>query len=262
VVTQCVASSDAPGHAKARVNRFFSLSFMTMACAALVACGGGGGGSLGSADGSQPARIADGQARTSLHLVRRSDRRAGLNAMVPPKATNVGVEGSVVGSEGSSLAGASPGSVADKGVVSPGLSAPSGGQRDYIAKPFASDSPWNQPIPANATYRKSDARTTAVRNAGTFGTNNSKWTIWVWQAKESEPLVSDDVSVSSLTGSDNANAGKVTIRMPANAQADPEMDTHMTIIDPDGKHAHEFWYAKKRDKGFIAVSYAKVPLDG
>jgi len=100
-----------------------------------------------------------------------------------------------------------------------------------------------------------------MRGAPTFGTNASKWTIWIWQAKESDPLVSVSVSVRHLTSSGSANAGTVTIRIPANAHADPELDSHMTILDPDGKHAHEFWYAKKSGSSFTAVSYAKVPLD-
>ncbi len=132
----------------------------------------------------------------------------------------------------------------------------------HANRPFAADSPWNQPIPANATYRASDPRTSSLRSAGTFGVNSSQWTIWVWQAKASDPLVTVDVSVRHLTSSGNANAGKVTIRMPANAHADPELDSHMTILDPDGKHAHEFWYAKKSGGSFTAVSYAKIPLDG
>ncbi len=229
-----------------------------MACAALVACGGGGGGSLGTADGTQTAPIAGEQSGTSLDLIGTSVDGSGLNAIIPPKATNVGSADSPASSSANSASNAQDSTSAGLGQTS----SSSAGQRDYASRPFAADSPWNQPIPANATYRKSDARTSAIRSAGTFGVNSSKWTIWVWQAKASDPLVTVDVSVRHLTSSGNANAGKVTIRMPANAHADPELDSHMTILDPDGKHAHEFWYAKKSGGSFTAVSYAKIPLDG
>lgn len=253
-VTKCIANAseaNAQGHAKERFKHFFSLSFMTMACAALVACGGGGG-SAGMADGNQTAPIAGGESGSSLDLIGTSVGPDGTNATIPPKATNVGsadmpsgasVDAGAKGS-GSSL-GASPDS-----------------QRDYVSRPFAADSPWNQPIPSNASFRSDDPRTKSLRSSPAFGVNSSQWTIWVWKAKESDPLVTVDVSVHHLTTSSKANPGKVTIRMPSDAHADPANDAHMTVIDPDGKHAHEFWYVKKRNGVFTAVSYAKVPLDG
>ncbi len=221
-----------------------------MACAALVACGGGGGGgTVGASDstapvaGSEPGVSLPG---SSLDLIGTSVNPSGNNATVPSK----GASGS-----SDSDAGGSGSQVADR-------DSQGGAQFDFLARPFASDSPWNAPIPADATYRESDPRTKSLRSAGAFGVNSSQWTIWVWNAKESDPLTTINVSVRNLTSSGNANEGNVTIRMPANAHPDPANDAHMTVIDPDGKHAHEFWYVKKRDGKWTAVSYAKVPLDG
>ncbi|MCO5120098.1 MAG: hypothetical protein M9951_10760 [Burkholderiaceae bacterium] len=145
---------------------------------------------------------------------------------------------------------------------SPQQQPPAAQQHDYLSRPFAADSPWNQPIPSNATYRSSDPRTTSLRSSSPFGVNTSNWTIWVWHAKATDPTVTINVSVRHLTSSGNANAGDVTIRMPVDAHPDPANDSHMVVIDPDGKHAHEFWYVKKGGSSYTAVSYAKVPLDG
>src|SRR5690606_30703529 len=102
------------------------------------------------------------------------------------KATNVG-------SADSPTSAAASNSGSSSSTPSSAASAPATAQVNYASRPFAADSPWNQPIAANATYRTSDARTSAIRNAGTFGVNTSRWTIWVWQASSSDPLVSVDV---------------------------------------------------------------------
>lgn len=147
-------------------------------------------------------------------------------------------------------------------------------------RPFSNDSPWNQLIPANATYRSAgDPRTVMMRNLGRIWVNTDKWTMWVWQAKSTDPLVSIHVSSRNLDANKNdpwPQEGTVQIRMPADAHPDPttftsfdawgdtdHRDAHMTIIDPDGKHAHEFWQARK-DNGtgaIKAVSYVRVPLE-
>lgn len=135
--------------------------------------------------------------------------------------------------------------------------------RDYASRPFAADSPWNAPIPVTATYRANDPRTTAIRSTGAFGTNTRQWTIWVWKAEASDPSVTIDVSVRNLSGAGgDANAGTVQLALPPGAHPDPANDSHMVVVDPDRRHAHEFWYAKKSGTGYTAVSYAKVPLDG
>ncbi len=240
-----------------------------MACAALVACGGGGGG--GSADGmadaspaapsNQTAPVSGSEPGvslpgTSLDLIGTSVGAPGLGGTIPSKGINAG------GTDSSASDPAPDASVPDSAASDSGSAGGAPKQADYLSRPFAADSPWNQPIPANATYRENDARTKSLRSTAPFGVNSSRWTIWVWHAKKSDPRVTINVSVHNLTTSSKANEGNVTIHMPADAHPDPANDAHMTVIDPDGKNAHEFWYVKKRDGKFTAVSYAKVPLDG
>lgn len=257
-----------------------------MACAALVACGGGGGGGSTVGAGDSTAPVAGSEPGVSLpgsavDLIGTS-APSGNNAQVPSKGAGLGGDnGTIVGGGNGSVVGGDTGPIVGNpgGSPNPGAGAQEpqepgapiadrgpqqGGTApaDFLKRPFASDSPWNQPIPANATYRESDPRTKSLRSAGAFGVNSSQWTIWVWHAKESDPLQTINVSVRHLTSSGSANEGNVTIRMPSNAHPDPANDSHMTVIDPDGKHAHEFWYVKKRDGRWTAVSYAKVPLDG
>src|SRR5690606_26595788 len=212
-VTTCVVDAfktDAPRNAKERFKRSFSLSVLTMACAALVACGGGGGGSAGVADaggvadsghtapvsGSEPGVSQPG---TSLDLIGTSVGSPGFDMTIPSKGTNVG--GTDSSGSGSST---SDSSTPDSGSLGGAVK-----QVDYTARPFSADSPWNAPIPANATYRESDARTKSLRGSAAFGVNSSQWTIWVWKAKETDPLVTVNVSVHNLTTSSKANAGDV-----------------------------------------------------
>jgi hypothetical protein len=152
---------------------------------------------------------------------------------------------------------------------------------NFAEHPFSSESPWNAPIPQSATYASNnDPRTTEIRGAGGIHVNTDRWTMWVWQAKTTDPLVAINVSTRNLGYNQNdprPREGTVEIRLPANAHPDPatytgldvwgdtdERDAHMTVIDPDGKHAHEFWLVKKNAQtGDIrAVSYARVPLEG
>lgn len=152
--------------------------------------------------------------------------------------------------------------------------------KDLWLRPFPKG-PWQQPLPASAIYATpNDARSLAVRSA-TWGINARRFTQWVWKADADDPIVTFDVSASYIGDNGSPRAGKVTIRMPKEAHPDPGIwtapgsnanpwqygpqgkDAHLTIIDPDGLHAHEFWHAERRPDGqLIAVSYVKMPLDG
>ena len=159
---------------------------------------------------------------------------------------------------------------------------------DLRLKPFASNSPWNTPIPANATYAPAtDSRVRDFRGHGSPINVMSDWyTQWVWYAKPTDPLVTINVSALNLDsnrGKDywiaNARPGNVSLRMPADAHPDPgrgdgvrgttwtdfeNKDAHITIIDPDGKTSHEFYHAEKdaATGAYKALAYARVPLDG
>lgn len=160
---------------------------------------------------------------------------------------------------------------------------------DITLKPFASDSPWNTPIPANATYvAASDSRVQAFRNHGSPINIASDWyTQWVWYSKPTDPLQNVNVSVHNLDGMANDSywgsrprAGTVQVRFdPSVAHPDPgrsdgqrgilwsdyeRKDAHMIIIDRAAGVSHEF-YHMERDAvtgAFKAVAYVKVPLNG
>lgn len=161
------------------------------------------------------------------------------------------------------------------------------GTTELWKKPFASTSPWNTRIPNNATYASaSDRRVSSFRNVSDgykLRVNTNRFTQWIYRATASDPQMTIRVSVRNLDsqrGSAFPREGAVTLRVPAIAKPDPGLwsgvnadpwadnpdgkDAHMTIIDPDGIHAHEFWHVE-RDAGtgaIKAVAYTKVPLNG
>jgi hypothetical protein len=164
---------------------------------------------------------------------------------------------------------------------------PPSGEYGTAWKPFSADSPWNTPIPANATYASaSDIRVSRFRSHSSPLNIAGDWyTQWVWFAEETDPLVTINVSTHNLDGNSTDSYwgsrprdGDVTIRMPAGAHPDPGRsdgvhgtywtdfpegkDAHITIIDPDRLHSHEFWHAEEDAEGKKAVAYVKVPLTG
>lgn len=170
----------------------------------------------------------------------------------------------------------------------PTTAAPStdgGSNASLVMRPFSSTSPWNTKIPANATY-SNDGRVQSFRNVSDgykLGVNVKSWTGWIWTAKASDPTVTVNVSVHNLDsqrGNPNPRAGNVTLKMPANAHPDPAnysgvssnpwaddpdgKDGHMTVIDPEGQYAHEFWHMEKdRSTGQMkAAAYVRTPLNG
>ena len=142
---------------------------------------------------------------------------------------------------------------------------------DLRLKPFASNSPWNTPIPANATYAPaSDPRVSRVRAVGYLNVAGSQWTLPVYYAKSTDPVRSVQVSALNLPANAqdpywqaNARPGTVQLRMPASAVPDSGTDAAFIVVSEDGRYSHEFWYAHPDGNGgFKAVSYARVPLDG
>lgn len=155
---------------------------------------------------------------------------------------------------------------------------------DWSAEtPFASNTYWRQPIPANAVYRgPNDPRTRSLKLAPVAYPNYFRFTQWVNYGKATDKKVRVRVNSGYITG--NFSAGKeawVDIYMPANARRDPGVnggaddstwrchrnsDGHAIFIDPDGQHAHEFWqFCNDQPNGtgqFHAVSYAKTFLGG
>lgn len=152
-----------------------------------------------------------------------------------------------------------------------------------IDEPFAAGSYWKTPIPANARYSApDDPRNRSLQSLpDKLAPNTERFTQWVYAARASDPEVTIEVDarfVAPEESEKNARPGKVTIRLPAAAVPDPgsnskfvvdgwscdkDRDGHLTVIDPDGRTAHEFWQACRPRPGvYQATSYARVDLDG
>ncbi len=170
---------------------------------------------------------------------------------------------------------------------SPGAAPSSPGARDLVVHPFSADSPWNLPIPAGARLAgPGDPRVQALRSVPRperLRVHATGWTIWVYLARSSDPVVTVSVSVRHLDSHRRApepRAGEVRLHVPPGAHPDPAhyfgvsrdpwaddpdgKDAHMVVIDPDRRFAHEFWHLERdRFTGTRkAVAYARVPLDG
>lgn len=159
------------------------------------------------------------------------------------------------------------------------------------ARPFSATSPWNTPLPNRPRFAsKDDPRMRAwlaLQASNPLGLNHDRFTIWRWQATREDPEVSVSVSVhhlDSMRDEREPRACTVRLRMPPQAHPDPGLnqppwvlpidrawadepdgrDAHMVVIDPDGRHAHEFWHLERdqRDGRLKAAAYARVPLDG
>lgn len=178
--------------------------------------------------------------------------------------------------------------------VAPGVEAEArkpGAPSRLASRPFAATSPWNTPIPARPRFvSKNDPRMRAwlgLQASKPLGLNHDRFTIWRWQAAADDPEVAVSVSVHHLDSMRHERDPRpctVRLRMPRQAHPDPGLnqppwvlpvdqawadepdgrDAHMVVLDPDGRHAHEFWHLERdaRDGRLKAAAYARVPLDG
>lgn len=149
--------------------------------------------------------------------------------------------------------------------------------------PFAASSPINTPIPGNATYSGSgDPRVTALRGTGVLGLNRTQWTVWLWEAKETDPLVT--IYIEDLLSFGGHVPGQVTLRLPSHAHPDPanytnsripgyptydpwgdtpERDAHMSVVTPDKQFIHDFYHVRRRqsDGRIRAQSHVCIPVN-
>lgn len=152
-------------------------------------------------------------------------------------------------------------------------------------EPFAASSYWKQPVPAAARYAgPDDARNRSFQGLEhKLSINTDRFTVWVWQARSSDPEVTFHVSAAFAGDEAHARRGEVTLHLPAGAHPDPgsnkafridgwgpcddvrDSDRHLIVIDPDGRRSHEFWQACRLsgDRGdYQATAYAEVDLSG
>lgn len=113
---------------------------------------------------------------------------------------------------------------------------PPSGKRLASLHPFSSDSPANVAIGSGAKY----GSTSEPRYKGLVSAvptiNSTSWSIAVAYAKSSDPL-------ASLKDTKSGKSYKIHI--PRNARTTKGSDGHLSIIQPDGRTAHELYAATK-----------------
>lgn len=131
------------------------------------------------------------------------------------------------------------------------------------ARPFSSDSPWNQPIAEGAPLDADSAALVADLVASAEGTpgpwiNQSEWTIPRYFADASTPTY--EVEVSRLRGEGFEVGAKIPI--PDDAEPDPQADHHMLVLDLAQRRAFDFFKAARTATGWSCVVCAAISLDG
>lgn len=134
----------------------------------------------------------------------------------------------------------------------PGMSLPAG------FRPFHPASPWNTPIPENATVA-ADSEVIVRRlkeAAGRLKEDHRKWSVPLFVVDaESAPRVSVLFARESNPLLDPDKAGIVRgVPIPAGAWPDPESDGHMLVVDPERMISWDFARARRNNQGSWTVS--------
>lgn len=129
-------------------------------------------------------------------------------------------------------------------------------------RPFADSSPWNTPIPEGAPARPDSAalvqHLATSSEWPTLGINIHPWSVPVYWVDGTTPRVDVYTPLS--------NEGEwQTFRwpVPAGAQAAPEADGHLTLVDVAAGRAYDFYQARPREGGgWDCTLCATVDLGG
>jgi len=127
---------------------------------------------------------------------------------------------------------------------------------------FADDSFWNQPIPENAkVHPRSEEWIKLLETEPTssgFLMNSEQWTIPVYEANSSTPLVKIGLHYLSPeekkhwhTERDHFGHGKNfdMVPIPFSAQPDPENDSHLAVVDWEKNLIWDMWFLSKNEDG-------------
>jgi hypothetical protein len=147
------------------------------------------------------------------------------------------------------------------GVINVVLSPLSGG--DLRLHPFSEDSPWNAPIPPDATFRPgSDAAVQNLRDTRAWPyINQDVWSIPVFFAETTDPMTTIGVSwIPQQPSFPNAGPGNVSLNLPGNAIQASGSDGHLVVTDPDGITCHEFYAMNVQNRS--ASKYVRTDLRG
>jgi hypothetical protein len=120
---------------------------------------------------------------------------------------------------------------------------------------FASDSPWNQPLPANAPVDPtSPARVAALvdgfqQSGHAPWINTSSYSVPVYRVPADQPtarVTLDDAAVPAL------QQAWAAVPIPESAAPAPGTDAHLVIYQPSTDKMWEFWRLSKQPDGFHA----------
>ena len=115
-------------------------------------------------------------------------------------------------------------------------------------RPFSDGSPWNTPIPAGAALRPDS--TALIQHLAQssewpgLSVSIHPWSVPIYWVTSSTPLV--DVHTPLSNEGEN-----LTLRwpVPAGAQAAPEADGHLTLVDLAAGREYDFYQGRPRDDG-------------
>ena len=121
---------------------------------------------------------------------------------------------------------------------------------------YSPESPFNQPIAADAAVDASSAQMVQTLVAGArsgFPISAKEWTTPVYYASASTPKRT--VSLTAGWAPARSLAG---VPIPANAQPDPAGDAHLTIMDEATGCEYDFWQARKNADGSWSASWGNA----
>jgi hypothetical protein len=230
----------------------------------LLATACGNSGSAGAPDGAAPGAGQGGVNGDAGHAASGgAGTNGGSTAGSGPAGMSGGGAGAVGMSGGAGAAGASGGGAGAGGGAAGANGAP--------WRPFASDSPWNTPIPANPELDPDSANQIAD-----FSTIPTQMFLWINIEQFSVPVYFVDggstpnVVVKATVGgtgfrtgaaSDAAVAGTGMAPIPAGAMAAAGSDRHLSIIDRAANIEWGFWNATNNN-GWSAGLAATMDLSG
>ena len=251
-----------------RWSRMLSLStLLATACA--------NPGSAGAPDGAAPGAGQGGVNGGAGHTAAGSagaSGGAGTNGGSTAGSGAAGASGGGAGAAGMTGGGAGAAGMTGGGAGAAGMSGggAGGGTNSGAWRPFASDSPWNTPIPANP-----DVDPDSANQIADFSTIPGQMFLWINIEQFSVPVYFVDggtpkVLVKATVGgtgfrtgaaNDAAVAGTGMAPIPAGATAAAGTDRHLSIIDRAANIEWGFWNATNNN-GWSAGLAATMDLSG
>jgi hypothetical protein len=126
--------------------------------------------------------------------------------------------------------------------------------RDPYLRPFSSNSPWNTPIGASASFSADNDPRTKDLLAGHALIHAGAWSMPIYLASVTDPAVRVH---------DEENARDFHARIPPDARPDPMADAHFFVVEPSHLFVLEMYRARRQPNGDVLARRAfRVSLTG